>query len=68
LKKSLCWGDEFFGNLFVSDLRIRDAAAAGKQQAAIYRRATDRSKIGLMAGCLTKTKRFRHGRPDRGRL
>jgi hypothetical protein len=32
-----------------------------------FRFATDRSKIRTMAGCLPSTKRFRHGRPDRGR-
>jgi len=33
----------------------------------LYRNQLERSKIGLMAGCLSNTKRFRHGRPDRGR-
>ena len=33
----------------------------------LYRRAADRSKMMSMAGCLPNTKRFRHGRPDRGR-
>jgi hypothetical protein len=33
----------------------------------LYRRAKNRSKMMSMAGCLPNTKRFRHGRPDRGR-
>ena len=32
-----------------------------------FHRAADRSKMRSMAGCLPNTKRFRHGRPDRGR-
>ena len=35
--------------------------------AGLYPRDSDRSKIMLMAGRLPNTKRFRHGRPDRGR-
>jgi hypothetical protein len=31
------------------------------------REGRDRSKIVCMAGSLPNTKRFRHGRPDRGR-
>jgi hypothetical protein len=33
----------------------------------LYLTAADRSKMMSMAGCLPNTKRFRHGRPDRGR-
>jgi len=47
--------------LFVAD------GASYKQAVGFYRRAADRSKMMSMAGCLPNTKRFRHGRPDRGR-
>ena len=33
----------------------------------VYRCGTDGGKMVAMAGCLPNTKRFRHGRPDRGR-
>jgi hypothetical protein len=60
------------GRLFEN--RSEDAATLPPEVASyssrldpLYAGAADRSKMMSMAGCLPKTKRFRHGRPDRGR-
>jgi hypothetical protein len=49
----------------VATLLLRSASYYQASRA--FTGAADRSKMRSMAGCLPNTKRFRHGRPDRGR-
>jgi hypothetical protein len=60
------WGDlsrrRCFGG---ATLLLRSASYYQASRA--FTGAADRSKMRSMAGCLPNTKRFRHGRPDRGR-
>ncbi len=53
--------DELYGRL----PRLNEDGASYKVD--FTEGSPDRSKMMSMAGCLPNTKRFRHGRPDRGR-
>jgi hypothetical protein len=60
-------GEFFCPLLFLGAATFVPDGASYQGAVGLYRRAADGSKMMSMAGCLPRPKRFRHGRPDRGR-
>jgi hypothetical protein len=60
------WGEQICQWMFWGAATFTFSGASYFQRLDFHR-AAYRSKMRSMAGCLSNTKRFRHGRPDRGR-